>query len=181
MSPVARLTRRPSGLAIKRQGSDVLALKHNVCRTLIREIRSFPVPVAKVSTAGRSYMPSRPPASKHCQSISISIVDNGFMRARFSIHHSSNVILVTLQLSGDHCIAWHAVTASLGRSNRFGCIQYCCRVENRKIKRFMPPCYRVQLITMLSAIKFGYSSISDETLCSTRNTKVPFYQNIKYF
>jgi len=44
----------------------------------------------------------------------------------------------------------------------------------------MLPCYSVQLIAMLSAIKFGYSSITDETLCSTRNTKVPLYQNIKY-
>jgi len=39
------------------------------------------------------------------------------------------------------------------------------QLENRKIKRFMPPFNRVQLITMLSIINFGYSSVSDQTLC----------------
>jgi len=44
------------------------------------------------------------------------------------------------------------------------------QLENGKIKRFMPPFNRLQLITMLSMIKFGYSSVSDQTLCRTRKT-----------
>jgi len=80
---------------------------------------------------------------------------------------------MTLQPTDDHRTAWHAVTASLGRSNRFRCIYSAVAARKQKnlgLNGLMPPFNRVHLITMLSMIKFGYRNVSDQTLCRTRNT-----------